>query len=135
MNVLIIEDESHTASLLEEIIEQNENFKVIEKLESVIDAVSYIRLNQNRIDLMFFDIELADGQSFEIFKHIDIQSPVVFCTAYDDHSLKAFKFNGIDYILKPFKEEEIHAALLKFNRLLRNFNSYENNLDLHFFWK
>ena len=117
MNVLIVEDEAHTASLLKEIIEQDENFIVTEIIESVVDAVAYLHKNQKKLDLLFFDIQLADGKSFEIFKNIDVEVPVVFCTAFDDYSFEAIKNNGINYVLKPFKETEIHQALQKFLRL------------------
>lgn len=120
MNILIIEDEAHTANLLQEIIEQDDDFIVIEKLESVVEAVHYLGKYQKNIDLLFFDIQLADGQSFEIFKHVDVTVPVIFCTAYDEYSLQAIKNNGIDYVLKPFKEEEIHQALTKYKRLITN---------------
>lgn len=118
MNVLIVEDESHTASLLREIIEQDEDFMVVQQLESVVETVEYLSKHQSKLDILFFDIQLADGQSFEIFKHIDVVVPVVFCTAFDEYTLAAIKNNGIDYILKPFKEEEIHGALQKYKRLV-----------------
>ena len=120
MNVVIVEDEAHTASLLQEIIEQDRDFIVIEKLESVEEAVQHLGKYQHNIDLLFFDIQLADGQSFEVFKHVDVVTPVVFCTAYDEYTLQAIKNNGIDYVLKPFKEEEIHDALQKYKRLIAN---------------
>lgn len=104
MNVLIVEDEAHTAALLQEIIEQDGQFMVVKHLESIVDTVDYLSKHQQNLDLLFFDIELADGQSFEIFKHVDITTPVIFCTAYDEFTLQAIKNNGIDYILKPFKE-------------------------------
>lgn len=118
MNILIVEDEAHTASLLKEIIEQDAKYLVTEVLESVIDAVEYLNKYQANLDLLFFDIQLADGQSFEIFKHVDVTVPVVFCTAFDEYTLQAIKNNGIDYVLKPFKEEEIHTALARFQKLL-----------------
>ncbi len=117
MNILIVEDESHTAALLKEVIEQDKDFIVIEKLESVEETVQYLSKYQSNLDLLFFDIQLADGQSFEIFKHIDVITPVVFCTAFDEYPLQAIKSNGIDYVLKPFKEQEIHDALQKYKRL------------------
>jgi two-component system response regulator LytT len=131
MNVLIVEDESHTASLLQEIIEQDEDFIVLEKLESVVDAVQYLNKYQKNIDLLFFDIQLADGKSFEIFKHVDVLTPIIFCTAYDEYTLQAIKNNGIDYVLKPFKEEEIHEALQKYKRLITNIHS-KNPSPVHF---
>ena len=120
MNVLVVEDESHTAALLQEIIEQDSDFIVMEKLESVMETVQYLSKYQKNIDLLFFDIQLADGHSFEIFKHIDVVVPVVFCTAFDEYTFQAIKNNGIDYVLKPFKEEEIHKALQKYKKLLSN---------------
>ena len=120
MNVLIVEDEAHTAELLQEVIEQDSDFIVLEKLESIGETVQYLNKYQQNLDLLFFDIQLADGQSFEIFRHIDVVVPVVFCTAYDEYTLQAIKNNGIDYILKPFKESEIHEALQKYRNLLKN---------------
>ena len=120
MNILIVEDESHTASLLKEIIEQDSDFIVTEIVESIVEAVQYLGKYQKNLDLLFFDIELADGQSFEIFKHIDVTVPIVFCTAYDEFTLQAFKNNGIDYLLKPFKEEHIQEALQKYKKLIEN---------------
>lgn len=117
MNILVVEDESHTASLLQELIEQDPDFIVMEKLESVAETVQYLSKYQQNIDLLFFDIHLADGHSFEIFKHVDVMVPIVFCTAFDEYTLQAIKNNGIDYVLKPFKEEEIHSALQKYKRL------------------
>ncbi|MDX2134549.1 MAG: LytTR family DNA-binding domain-containing protein [Saprospiraceae bacterium] len=131
MNVLIVEDESHTASLLQEIIEQDSDFIVTEKLESVVEAVQYLSKYQKNLSLLFFDIQLADGKSFEIFKHVDVVVPVVFCTAYDEYTLQAIKNNGIDYVLKPFKEEEIHEALQKYKRLVDNLRP-RNMAPVHF---
>ena len=118
MNVLIVEDEAHTAELLQEIIEQDSDFIVLEKLESISETVQFLSKYQQNLDVLFFDIQLADGQSFEIFRHIDVVVPIVFCTAYDEYTLQAIKNNGIDYILKPFKESEIHEALQKYKKLL-----------------
>jgi len=123
MNVLIVEDEAHTASLLQEIIEQDSDFMVIEKVESVVEAVQYLSKYQKNLDILFFDIQLADGKSFEIFKHVDVTVPIVFCTAYDEYTLEAIKNNGIDYVLKPFKENEIHEALQKYKQLINNLQS------------
>lgn len=123
MNILIVEDEAPTASLLQEIIEQDEDFLVTQKLESIEETVQYLSKYQKNLDLLFFDIQLADGKSFEIFKHIDVFVPIVFCTAYDDYTLKAIKNNGIDYILKPFKETDIHTALQKYKNIAANFRS------------
>jgi len=118
MNVLIVEDELHTAKLLKEIIEEDDKFLVVDVIESIVDAVAYLVKYQKRIDLLFFDIQLADGLSFEIFNHVDIYTPIIFCTAYDDYALEAIKNNGIDYILKPFRNNEIHKSLAKYQTLV-----------------
>jgi two-component SAPR family response regulator len=115
--------ESHNALLLQEIIEQDSDFIVVEKLESLVESVQYLSKHQKNLDLLFFDIQLADGHSFEIFKHIDVIVPVIFCTAYDEYAMNAIKNNGIDYILKPIKGEEIHKALNKYKNLITNLQS------------
>ncbi len=118
MNILIVEDEHYTAQLLKEVIEQDADFSVVKMLASIEETVYFLRKNASKIDLIFLDIELADGHSFEIFKHIDLAVPVIFCTAYDEFALKAIKNNGIDYILKPFKDKAIHQALAKYKKLV-----------------
>lgn len=120
MNVLIVEDEVHTASLLQKTIEKDNDFMVVKRLESIVDTVSYLSKHQKNLDLLFFDIQLADGHSFEIFKHIDVVVPIIFCTAFDEYAMNAIKNNGIDYVLKPIKEEEIHEALQKYKKLFAN---------------
>ena len=120
MNILIVEDETYTANLLKEIIEDSGDFIVVNIVESIVDAVDYLIKHQQNLDLLFFDIELSDGLSFEIFNHIDIITPIVFCTAYDEYAMKAIKNNGIDYILKPFRNEEINKALVKYKTLRAN---------------
>lgn len=140
MNVLIVEDETHTANLLREFIQENNAFLVVDVVDSIVGAVDYISRHQNNLDLLFFDIHLADGLSFEIFNHIDITTPIIFCTAYDDFTLKAIKNNGIDYILKPFKNEEVQLALEKYqklrSKLIRNdeisFKPESPNYQRHF---
>lgn len=118
MNVLILEDEYHTALHLKEVIEGAGDYTVLEPLESVFEAVAFLSEKQDTIDLAFFDIHLADGHSFEIFKHVDVTVPIIFCTAYDAYPLSAIKNNGIDYILKPFRESDITTALIKYSNLV-----------------
>ncbi len=120
MNVLIVEDEGHTAALLREMIEQDADFVVTETLETVVETVEYLSRHQQHLDLLFFDIQLADGHSFEVFRHVDVTVPIVFCTAFDEYTLQAIQNNGIDYVLKPFQEAEIHRALGKYKQLIAN---------------
>lgn len=129
MNVLIVEDEPHTARLLKEIIEQDSDYMVVQILDSIADTIRYLQKYQQNIDLIFLDIHLSDGPSFEIFKHLETTVPIVFCTAYDSFTLEAIKHNGIDYILKPFKDEEVFSALHKYKQLV---GSIRNKLLVDF---
>jgi DNA-binding LytR/AlgR family response regulator len=118
MKVLIIEDEPHTAQTLSEIIVQVRPHSIIlEVLESIKQAVKYLSNDKNLPDLIFSDIQLADGLSFEIFSQIQLKCPIIFCTAFDQYTLQAFKTNGIEYILKPVKEEDVELAFTKYETL------------------
>lgn len=122
MNILIIEDEQKTAKLLKEMIsDYDSSYLIVATCESVAESVTFLSKHQGQLDLIFMDIQLTDGISFEIFQKIDLQTPVVFCTAYDQYSLDAFKNNGIDYILKPFKDEDLAHAFEKIKRLKDKF--------------
>lgn len=125
MNVLIIEDEIKTAKALARLITAvKPEAKIIASIQSVETAVYYLSSN-SAPDLIFMDIQLADGLSFEIFKQVKIVSPVVFCTAYDDYAIEAFKVNGIDYVLKPIAEENIRAAFEKVHGLKNFFQTHQ----------
>ena len=114
MRVLIIEDEGIAAERLASLINQLEpEWKIIEVLDSVKSAVKWFSSNQEP-DLAFFDIQLADGHSFEIFNQIKLNCPIIFTTAYDQYALQAFKVNSVDYILKPIKQVDLATAIGKF---------------------
>jgi len=99
MKILIIEDEPHNALTLSEIIVQvRPDSIILEILESIEQAVSFFSKQNNAPDLIFADIQLADGLCFEIFSRVKIKCPIIFCTAYDQYTLQAFKTNGIEYI-------------------------------------
>src|SRR5260221_13062834 len=128
MRILIIEDEVKTAKALGQIIiTVKPGAHIVAAIQSVVSAVDYLSRNE-RPDLIFMDIQLADGLCFEIFKAVKILSPVVFCTAYDDYAIEAFKSNGIDYILKPFSKDTILAAFEKVDKLQSFFNDPKNDL-------
>ena len=112
MNIIIIEDEKPAARLLERKI-QKLGYSIITLLHSVEESLDWFQ-NNSHPDLIFLDIQLSDGLSFEIFEQIDIKSAVIFTTAYDEYALRAFKLNSIDYLLKPIDEEELATAILKF---------------------
>ena len=114
MNVLIVEDEELAAERLEGLLQQYDpSIIVLDKLDTAKDAAAFMQSEQDNLDLVFLDIQLADGTSFEIFDKIRYHKPVIFTTAYDQYSLKAFKVNSIDYLLKPVKYEELQGALNK----------------------
>jgi len=117
MNILIIEDEKPTARDLRKTILQAEpSASVVAIVGSVEEGKAYLARN-HRVDLIFSDIQLGDGLSFEIFESLQPPVPVVFCTAYNEYALRAFKSFGIDYILKPFDKEVVTSAIQKFSRL------------------
>lgn len=118
MKVLIIEDEKPAARRLERLLaNQKTQIEVLDKIDSVKGAVKWFGGNSNP-DVVFMDIQLADGLSFEIFEHVEISAPIIFTTAYDEYALKAFKVNSIDYLLKPIDEDELQAAFDKLNNLI-----------------
>jgi DNA-binding LytR/AlgR family response regulator len=117
MKVLIIEDEPHAAQRLSKLIDElMPASTLLATIDSVKKAVAWFKANP-KPDIIFMDIQLADGLSFDIFEQVDIQSPVIFTTAYDAYALKAFKVNSIDYILKPVDKDDLGAALKKLSKL------------------
>ena len=112
MNVIIIEDEKPSARRLKRMIEAL-GVKVNTMLHSVEESLSWFQSNEHP-DLIFLDIQLSDGLSFEIFESIDIASAIIFTTAYDEYALQAFKLNSIDYLLKPIDNIELEKAILKY---------------------
>lgn len=118
MNVLIIEDELLATERLEHLIHQlGESHYILGNFDTVRDSVKYIKNNMDQIDLLFCDVQLADGLSFSIFDHIQVDVPIIFTTAYDEYSLKAFKHNSVDYLLKPVKYKELENAIAKYERI------------------
>ena len=117
MKVVIIEDEPFARLELKRILKNiNTNITVVKEIDSVQDAVEWLSDNQN-FDLIFLDIQLADGLSFEIFDHVKITIPVIFTTAYDEYAIKAFQLNSIDYLLKPIEEKALINAFSKLENL------------------
>ena len=125
MNIIIIEDEKPAARLLERKVEKL-GLRLTKMLHSVEESITWFQNNLHP-DLIFLDIQLSDGLSFELFEQIDIKSAVIFTTAYDEYALRAFKLNSIDYLLKPIDEEELSVAIIKFKNQFQN--STISNLD------
>lgn len=116
MKVLIIEDESLAAKNLMRLLrELAPEAEVLQVIDSVANAVKWLKSNEHP-DLLFMDIQLSDGVSFDIFTQVEINKPVIFTTAYDEYAIKAFKHNSIDYLLKPIDKADLKAALDKFRR-------------------
>ncbi|MEQ9468108.1 MAG: LytTR family DNA-binding domain-containing protein [Ekhidna sp.] len=113
MKYIIIEDEQLAAKRLRFLIEAiRPDYEFVAKFDSVESAS--ISLPALRYDLLFMDIQLADGLSFDIFDQIKVEKPIIFTTAYDEYALKAFKTNSVDYLLKPIAEEDLNVAVEKF---------------------
>ncbi|ETN96010.1 two component transcriptional regulator, LytTR family [Zhouia amylolytica] len=119
MKVIIIEDEAPAARRLKRIL-QRLNVEVSCVLHSIEASLNWFENNRHP-DLIFLDIQLSDGLSFEIFENIEIKSAVIFTTAYDEYALQAFKLNSIDYLLKPIDEEELEKAVAKYEHFKPNY--------------
>jgi DNA-binding LytR/AlgR family response regulator len=117
MNILIIENEKPAAEKLVKLLMTiDKSITVLDVIETVEDAINRLQ-EKPQPDLILMDIQLDDGLCFEIFETINLEIPVIFTTAYDAYTLKAFKVNSVDYLLKPVEEESLKAALLKFKKL------------------
>ncbi|MDY8135921.1 LytTR family DNA-binding domain-containing protein [Aquimarina sp. 2201CG5-10] len=129
MKVIIVEDEiaasDHLKFLLNDI---DSDIEVLEVLDSVKSCVQYFS-GESEASLIFMDIHLADGISFEIFDKVKMEIPVIFTTAYDQYAIKAFKVNSIDYLLKPIDEEELSEAIQKFKNKTENKNNLNDQLQ------
>lgn len=117
MNILLIEDEELAVKKLLKIVAAvDPGAEIVGTLDSIQSSVEWLSAYPAP-DLIMMDIELADGQSFEIFNRVEVKSPVIFTTSYDEFALKAFKVNSVDYLLKPIQKDELEAALNKFKKL------------------
>jgi len=126
MNVIIIEDEKPSARRLQRMLDKY-NVNVKEMLHSVEESTAWFKNNEHP-DLIFLDIQLSDGLSFEIFDLVEIKSSIIFTTAFDEYALQAFKLNSIDYLLKPIDEEELESAVRKYQEM----NSKPKNIQIDF---
>jgi two-component system LytT family response regulator len=136
MKVLIIEDEPLGAEALKNLlIECNRDITVLAIKDSIVSSAAWLS-SHDRPDLIFMDIELADGQCFELFKQVEITSPVIFTTSYDEYALKAFRFNSVDYLLKPISAIELKRSLDKIDGLKQQFSGKADSQEkLEFLFK
>lgn len=125
MTVLIIEDEAPAFRRLQKLLEDiDPSIQIIEVFDGVKEAVKWLNHHQCP-DLIFMDIQLSDGLSFEIFEQTEITKPVIFTTAFDEYMLKAFKVNSIDYLLKPINKNDLQHSLDKYRSLKSQFSENE----------
>lgn len=129
MKVVIIEDEISASNRLKRHLQNiDSSIEVLTVLESIEDAIEWLSNNEEP-NLIFMDIQLSDGLSFEIFDEIKIDCPVIFTTAYNEYAVKAFKVNSIDYLLKPIDPKELGASLQKYYQL-NQMSKYNTEIDL-----
>lgn len=126
MNVIIIEDEKPAARRLSRLLAE-QDIEVSTMLHSVDESIEWFQNNPHP-DLIFLDIQLSDGLSFEIFDLVEVKSAIIFTTAYDEYALQAFKLNSIDYLLKPIDDEELESAVKKY----RNFKPENQKISVDF---
>jgi DNA-binding LytR/AlgR family response regulator len=129
MKVLIIEDEQAVAKRLINLLnDAAPDFEILDVVDSVEDSVTWFQTHEMP-GLIFMDIHLADGISFEIFEKVQIDAPVIFTTAYDNYAIRAFKVNSVDYLLKPVNKEELDAAIGKFRETVVQHSEEPSNID------
>jgi DNA-binding LytR/AlgR family response regulator len=116
MKILIIEDEKLLQDELMQQLEAYKEFEVVNCFQTVKESVEWLKHNDDLIDLIFMDIELADGVCFEIFDSVVVKTPIIFLTAYSEYAIRAFKENSIDYLLKPLNPKELEFAIEQFNQ-------------------
>lgn len=127
MNIVIIEDEQLAAEKLERyLLKYNSDIKIITILSSISESVNWFNNNTN-YDVVFMDVQLTDGLSFEVFNQTKINKPVIFATAFDEYAVDAFKVNSIDYVLKPITFTDISKAMNKLKSMQTIFNSESLN--------
>ncbi len=130
IRIVIVEDEQPATDRLIRLLKQfGQNVEIVKTLDSVLRSTEYFSQNET-YDLIFMDIQLGDGLSLDIFDHVPVNKPVIFVTAYDDYTLKAFKVNSIDYLLKPIDKDDLFHALNQFVKMRDGFasTSVENDL-------
>ena len=131
MKVLIIEDEKPAADNLERLLlEYDHSIQIQDKLVSVEQSVAWLKIHQNEIDLIFMDIKLSDGLSFEIFDKVAIRKPLIFLTAFSEFALEAFHANGIDYLLKPLSLKTLQKSMNKLKQLRESLSLPKHKIQL-----
>lgn len=129
MNTIIIEDEQLAAERLADLLDQlGKDIHVPAILDSVKSAVKWLK-NNPMPDLAFFDIQLADGLSFQVFEQVELRCPIIFTTAYDEYAIQAFQTNSIAYLLKPVNRQDLEQTFNKLELLRGNFSKIQTEID------
>lgn len=129
LNAIMIEDEKPALeTLMRTLNEVSADVNIIATLKSVKESIDYLSA-PNNADIIFSDVQLPDGLSFEIFNHADVKAPVIFITGYDQFMLNAFEYNGIDYLLKPVNKYDLEKALQKYKRLEKHFETNNTAIE------
>ena len=131
MKVVIIEDEVPAAEKLERyLLRYDDSIEVLDKIQSVKEAILWFHKHLDKVELIFMDIQLLDGQSFSIFEKVNITKPIIFTTAYDDYAVKAFEVNSIGYLLKPINFPDLCSSIEKYKLLSKESKSKTDLSDL-----
>ncbi|MCK5170827.1 MAG: response regulator transcription factor [Bacteroidales bacterium] len=133
MRILIIEDEKPAVEKLELLLKKYDpQIEILSKISTIEKSVNYLKENQNDVDLIFLDIQLTDGLSFDIFKSVKVEKPIIFTTAFNEYAIDAFKLNSIDYLLKPLSFDDLSKAMDKIKSLKENLpsDSSQGNISL-----
>lgn len=133
MKILIIEDEKLLQEELALQIKAITPANIVHCISTVKESISWLSKNIDDIDLIFMDIELADGISFEIFESVDVNKPIIFLTAYNEYAIQAFKVNSIDYLLKPLNPKELTFAINKYKKTISDSTSFNSELFKTFY--
>lgn len=121
MNIVIVEDEKYTSDLIYRLVKQyNPEIQILKILTNVEESVDWFTKNKTTVDLILMDVQLTDGESFDIFKQIQLETPIIFITAFNKYAINAFRVNSIDYLLKPLDYGELERALDKYFNLKRS---------------
>ncbi len=121
VRVVVIEDENISSNYIVTLLKKycSDKFIVENEIDNIVEAVNWF-LDNDVPDLIFMDVHLSDGLCFEIFNKVEISCPIIFTTAYDEYAIKAFKANGIDYLLKPITEKDFYQSIMKFFKIRRD---------------
>jgi len=129
LNAIIIEDERLALQeLINNLRDVSPDIRISATLGSVKESIEYLSTNP-KADIIFSDVQLADGLSFEIFNYTEVEIPVIFITAYDEFIMNAFEYNGIDYLLKPVRKEDLLKAIMKYKMLEKHFTTGNKKID------